>query len=94
MVDIELSPEFWVQLPQWEEFSAASQELGLDPEELLMTGGEDHAFIVTTSFPAMVGGIEIGKVVDRPMDGRLATEFVIKMGERVFTKDSTLGYLH
>ena len=92
-VDIEITPEFWKELPEWDEVERLSSELKLSPEEMVLTGGEDHAFIVTTSFPSMMGGITIGKVISRGSD-QSNEDFIIHMGHKRFTKDSLLGYRH
>ena len=93
-VDVELNPGWWQSFPKWPEFKQACDELGVNAEELILTGGEDHSFVITTGFPAIVGGVPIGTIVTRAQSENDESGFAITLGEKRYTVNSTLGYQH
>jgi thiamine-monophosphate kinase len=91
-VDIELAPDFWTNSPQWELMRAACADLAIDPIDVVLTGGEDHCFVMTSNFASLLGGIEIGKAVVRQDSDDVQAQ--IQVGEKSFNKNSFLGWRH
>jgi thiamine-monophosphate kinase len=61
-IGIEIDPSNFESAPGFTELSECARTRGVDVFEWILTGGEDHAFVATTSNPIPVGAILIGKV--------------------------------
>lgn len=62
-VGIEIDPELFAALPGFGTLSFLAEQSGNDVWEWILNGGEDHAFVATTSNKVPSGAIVIGKVV-------------------------------
>ena len=108
-VDIKLIPEFWKNSTgidalhsnvtsmqsALDDMQEVCNQLSLDLEKVILTGGEDHAFLVTTALPALVGGIQIGSVIERPkLEDQVLKDYSIYYGNQIFNADMHLGYRH
>ena len=62
-VGIELDPKLMAALAGFGTLSFTAEQYGIDIWEWILNGGEDHAFVATTSNPLPEGAIKIGQVV-------------------------------
>ena len=62
-VRIEIDSALLASAPGFAELSEAALALNANVWEWILAGGEDHAFLATTSHPLPPGAIEIGRVV-------------------------------
>ena len=62
-VAIEIDMNTFAGISGFTELSQCAAAQGIDVFEWVLTGGEDHAFIATTSKPIPAGATVIGKVV-------------------------------
>jgi len=63
-VGIELDTKLLSSLPGFGTLSFISEQYGIDIWDWILNGGEDHAFVATTSNEIPIGAIKIGRVIE------------------------------
>lgn len=63
-VGIELDTKLLSALPGFGTLSFISEQYGIDIWDWILNGGEDHAFVATTSNEIPIGAIKIGRVIE------------------------------